>query len=75
MILNKLMLPENCKFNWQRALSNLNTNEKVSFYNKTILKILSSFIPHETIICDDRDPTWINTQIKNLINNKKVTHM
>ena len=23
-------------------------------------------IPHKTIICDDRDPTWINKNIKRL---------
>ena len=49
---------------WQRALSNLNINEIVSFFNKTILNIVSNFIPHEIIICDDRDPPWINTRIK-----------
>ena len=26
-----------------------------------------NFISHETIICDDRDPTWINNSIKKLI--------
>ena len=62
------------EFNWQRAFSNLNINERVSFFNKTILNIVSNFIPHETLICDDRDPPWINTQIKNLINDKKILY-
>ena len=44
------------EFNWQRAFSNLNINERVPFFNKTILNIVSNFIPHETVICDDRDP-------------------
>ena len=44
----------------------LNINEIVSFFNKTILNIVSNFIPHEIIICDDRDPPWINTRIKSL---------
>ena len=47
--------------NWQRAFSKLNTNERASFFKKTILNIVSSFIPHETVICDDRDPSLINT--------------
>ena len=38
---------------------------------KTILNRVSNFIPHETIIFEDRDPPWINTRIKNLINEKK----
>ena len=41
------------------------------FFYKTIWNIVSNFIPHETVICDDRDPPWINTRIKNLINDKK----
>ena len=36
------------EFNWQRAFSNLNTNERVYFFNKTILNVVSNFIPHET---------------------------
>ena len=59
------------EFKLQRTFSNLNINERVSFFNKTTLNIVSNFVPHDTIIYDDRDPPWINTQIKNLINNKK----
>ena len=33
----------------------------------TIKNILSNYIPHETITCDDRDPPWINKNIKQLI--------
>ena len=44
------------EFNWQRAFHNLNINERVSFFNNAILNIVSKFIPHETVICDDRDP-------------------
>ena len=54
-------------FNWQKAFSNKNVNEKVDPFNKTILNILNNFIPHETITCDDRDPPWFNKKIKPLI--------
>ena len=60
------------EFNWQRAFSNLNINERISFFNKTILNIVSHFIPHETVMCDARDPHWINALIKNLIDDKKI---
>ena len=43
-------------FNWEKAFSNTNINEKVSLFNKTILNILNNYIPHETIIFDDKDP-------------------
>ena len=57
-------------FNWEKAFSNNNINENVSLFNKTILNILNNYIPHETIICDDKDPPWFNSWIKSLIENK-----
>ena len=39
----------------------------VSVCNTTIKNIIANFIPHETIVCDDRDPPWINNRIKKLI--------
>ena len=41
--------------------------------NKTVLNILSNFIPHELIACDDKDPPWFNTKIK-LIQEKIKTY-
>ena len=43
-------------FDWDRAFVNTNVNEKVLILNKTILNILSNFIPHETLTIDDKDP-------------------
>ena len=54
-------------FNWKRALSNLNVDEQVTVFNETILNIMKNFIPHETIVCDDKDPPWFNKRIKSLI--------
>ena len=39
-------------------------------FNKTIKNIMSNYIPHETIICDNRDAPWINKDIKQLILDK-----
>ena len=39
----------------------------VHLFNKTIKSIFSNYIPHETITCDDRDTPWINSKIKELI--------
>ena len=55
------------EFNWERAFFSLDINEMVSVCNATIKKIMTNFIPHKTIICDDRDPPWINNRIKKLI--------
>ena len=39
----------------------------VSVCNTTIKNIMANFIPYETIICDDRDPLWINSRMKKII--------
>ena len=44
------------QFNWDKAFSNTNVNEKVYIFSHTILNILSNFISHEYIMCDDKDP-------------------
>ena len=44
------------------------------FNNKTIRNIFSNFLPHETVTCDYRDPTWINNNIKQLIQEKNNTY-
>ena len=57
-------------FNWERASSNKNINEKVCIFNKFVLNVLSNFITHETILCDDKDPSWFNSRIKSLLHAK-----
>ena len=55
------------QFLGEKSFRNLRINEMVYLFNKTIKNILSNYIPHETITCDDRDPPWINNKIKQLI--------
>ena len=43
----------------------------VSIFNQTIINILCNFIPHETVLFNDRDPPWMNPEIKKLIHEKK----
>ena len=57
-------------FDWDKAFVNTNVKEKVFILNKTILNILSNFIPHETLTVDDKDPPWFTKKIKNLIQEK-----
>ena len=51
-------------FSWEKCFTNTSVNSKVYMFNKTIKNIMSNYIPHETIICNDRDPSWINKDIK-----------
>ena len=57
-------------FDWQSALNYIDANDQVPVFNSTILNIVSNFITNETITCDDRDPPWMNSFIKNLIRAK-----
>ena len=45
----------------------------MNILNETILNILGNFIPHETVLCDDKDPPWFNDKIKSLICEKNIT--
>ena len=58
-------------FDWEKAFPNIDVNKMVSIFNQTIINILCNFIPHETVLFDDRDPPWMNKQIKKLIHEKK----
>ena len=57
-------------FNWVKAFFNTSVNKKVSIFNETILNVLNSYIPHETLTCDDKDPLWFNSRIKSLLQDK-----
>ena len=57
-------------FDWDKELLDKSTEEKASILTKTILDIISNFIPNEIVTIDDRDPPWINNKIKSLIKNK-----
>ena len=53
-------------FDLVSALNCLDANDQVSIFNSTIMNIVTDFIPNEAITCDDRDPLWMNSFIKNL---------
>ena len=38
------------------------------------MNIFENFIPHETITCNDKDPPWMNKQIKTLIAEKNALY-
>ena len=62
------------EYNWERAFSNTSVNEKVDIFNRTILNILSTFIPHEIIVCNDEDRPWSNNRIKTLVQEKNASY-
>ena len=58
------------EFPWDNRFANISVNEQVQLFNQTSHNIISNYIPHETITCDDRNPPWIDEKIKKLILHK-----
>ena len=52
----------------------IDIDDQVVLFNQTIANIVSNFIPNETMTFDDRDPPWLNKNIKNLINYKNAIY-
>ena len=69
---NELIRQAINEFNWQKAaFLNTSVKEKVDIFDSTILNIPTKFIPHEVVLCDDKDPPWFNKKIRALIQKKK----
>ena len=62
------------QFSWGKLFRKLNINEMVSLFNRSIKNILSNYIPHETVICDDKVSPWFNNNIKQLIQENNKTY-
>ena len=54
------------EFDQTRALSKVSIDKKVCYFTETLLNIIHNLIPYERIVCDDRDPPWMNAEIKNI---------
>ena len=57
-------------FNREKEFYNTNVTKKVSIFNETILNVFSSYIPHETLTCDDKDTPWFNSRTKSFLQYK-----
>ena len=55
--------------------TNIDVNEKVNLFNKTIKNIIRTKLDsQETTTCDNRDQLWINKDIKVLIHDKNQAY-
>ena len=57
-------------FNWEKLFQNKNIHDQLKLFNETIVSIVSNYIPNKFIICNEKDPPWLNDHIKRLINLK-----
>ena len=72
-LLGKGWFDLSCKWSicWVNLFLDKNINKQVILFDRTILNIFHNFIQSKLILCDDRDPPWINGRIKYLIKKKK----
>ena len=64
------------EFDWDRAFANKHVDGKVFIFHKTVLNVLSNFIPHEVILCDDMEKlnhySMENSELTMLIAKTKI---
>ena len=58
--------------NCGKTFSQKNTNAQVTVFNESILSIFRNYIPNKYITCDDKDPVWMNENIKSRIKFKNL---
>ena len=59
-------------FDWEKAFHIADVNKQVMLFNETVLNIIRSFIPHESVTFGERDPPWTTSHIKKIINDENV---
>ena len=52
---------------WHPLFANNTVHQQVNLLNDVILNVFTNVVPNKVIKCDDRDPPWINGNIKNKI--------
>ena len=50
--------------NWDRLLDNKNVDSQVFILNDIILNIFRNLAPNKYVTFDDKDPGWMNENIK-----------
>ena len=59
-------------FDLNKLFSGQDIHDQVNLFNTTILNIFRNFIPNNVILCDDKEPPWINEEVRLLIKQKKL---
>ena len=57
--------------NWDKLLDNKKVDSQVFLLNDIILNIFRNFVPNKYVTCNDKDPVWMNENIKSKIKDKK----
>ena len=60
--------------NWKRLSDQKDINAQVAAFNETILNVFRNYVPNKYITIDDKDPVWMNENIKTKIKEKNIFH-
>ena len=58
---------------WNKLFSNANVEKQVNILNDTLFNIFPNFVRSKVITINDRDPPWINEEIKCEIKSQNMT--
>ena len=52
---------------WDFVFSNKNVHQQAQHLNKVLMNVFTNYIPNKFITIDDKDPPWMNDEIRNKI--------
>ena len=58
--------------NWERLFNKKDIEEQVAVVNETVLNVFRNYMPNKYITIDDKDPVWMNENIKLKIKAKTI---
>ena len=59
---------------WGFVLSDKNFDQQVQYLNEILMNVFYNCIPNKWITIDDKDPPWMNDEIKSNINYRNTFH-
>ena len=60
------------KANWERLFDQLEINAQVAAFIETILNVFQNYVPNKYITIDNKDPVWMNKNIRTKIKEKNT---
>ena len=59
-------------FDWNKLFSGQDIHDQVNLFNTEILNLFRNFISNKVILCDDKEPPWVNEEVRLLIKQKQL---
>ena len=50
-------------FDWNKLFSGKDIHDQVKLFSATILNIFRNFTPNRVILCDDKEPLYVNDEV------------